>query len=118
VALILVVEDEAPIRELLVALLRTHGHRTSAAANGALALARVGEERPDLVLADVMMPVLSGLELCRRLKADPATAAVPVLLMSAVDARYVDGAGADGFVPKPFELDQLEALIDRWLATG
>jgi CheY-like chemotaxis protein len=82
VALILVVEDEAPIRELLAA----------------------------------MMPVLSGVELCRRLKGDPATAAIPVILMSAVDARHAGEAGADAFVPKPFELDRLEALIDGWLA--
>jgi CheY-like chemotaxis protein len=116
VALILVVEDEAPIRELLVVLLRARGHRVVTAANGALALARVEEERPDLVLADVMMPVMSGLELCQRLKGEPATAATPVILMSAVDARYVVDAGADAFVPKPFELDRLEALIDSWLA--
>src|SRR5207248_3722755 len=116
VALILVVEDEAPIRELLVLLLRAHGHRTATATNGVLALARVEEARPDLVLADVMMPVLGGVELCQRLKADPATAAIPVILMSAVDARHAAGAGADGFVSKPFELDQLEALVDRWLA--
>jgi CheY-like chemotaxis protein len=116
VALILVVEDEQPIRELLVLLLRAHGHRVETAENGALALARVAAERPDLVLADVMMPVMSGVELCQRLKGDPATAGIPVLLMSAVDARHAAGAGADAFVPKPFELDQIDTLVEHWLA--
>ena len=117
-ALILVVEDEAPIRELLVVLLRAHGHRTDTAGNGAQALTRIEAERPDLVLTDLMMPVMGGVELCRRLKGDPATAAIPVILTSAVDARHAAGAGADAFVAKPFELDQVEATIDHWLTAG
>jgi CheY-like chemotaxis protein len=116
VGLILVVEDEPPIRELLAVLLRAQGHRILTAENGAIALTRVAEERPDMVLADVMMPVMSGTDLCRQLKEDPTTAAIPIVLMSAVDARHAAGAGADAFVSKPFELDQIEALVERWVA--
>jgi CheY-like chemotaxis protein len=115
VPLILIVEDEAPIRELLVVLLGAHGYRTATAANGQQALTRIDAERPDLVLTDVMMPVMSGLELCRQLKDDPQTAGIPVILTSAVDARHTIAAGADAFVPKPFDLDRVEALIDSYL---
>ena len=114
--LILIVDDERPIRELLRGTLESLDYRTMLASNGEEALIRVGEDRPDLVLTDVMMPLLGGAELCRRLKADPATAAMPVLLMSAADGALQDASsGADAFIRKPFDLDEVEALIANYL---
>jgi CheY-like chemotaxis protein len=112
---ILIVDDEPPIRELLVTFLSEAGYDTPSAVHGAEALAKVAAARPDLVLADVMMPVLGGVELCRRLKGDPATRGIPVVLMSAV-ARGEPVAGEDAFLRKPFDLDAVEALVARWLA--
>ena len=115
-ALILIVDDERPIRELLTALLRDAGYRTETAANGAEALARIGERRPDLVISDLMMPVLGGADLCRRLKGAPATATLPFVLMSAV--RQDPTAGADALLGKPFDLDAVEAAVRGLLLSG
>ena len=112
---ILIVEDEAPLRELLVDLVADAGYRSVQAIHGRQALTLVEQERPDLVLADVMMPVLNGAELCRILKAQPSTASIPVILMSAAGPALADGAGADAFVDKPFHLNELEALVRRCL---
>jgi CheY-like chemotaxis protein len=114
-ATILIVEDEEPIREIVALVLRDAGHRTFQATHGAQALELVAEEHPDLVISDIMMPVLSGGELCRRLKAEPKTRSIPVILMSAAGCKTADGTGRDAFLAKPFELDELEALVQRWL---
>ena len=114
-ATILVVDDERPVREFLVHALEDQGHRVLQAFHGRHALSIIGTggtERPDIVLADVMMPLVSGIELCQALKADPDTADIPVVLMSAVAPRAALGA-ADAFIGKPFDLDDLEALLDR-----
>ena len=112
---ILIVEDEAPLRELLADLVEDAGYRPLQAIHGREALALIEQEQPDVVLSDVMMPVLNGAELCRILKGQPRTAAIPVILMSAAGPAIADGAGADAFVDKPFELSELEALVRRWL---
>ncbi len=114
-ATILIVDDEAPIREFLAAFLEDAGYRTLGAINGAQALALLAKERPDVVLSDIMMPVLNGAELCRRLKAAADTRSVPVILMSSAGRNAADGAGADAFIAKPFDsLDEVEALVRRW----
>ncbi len=118
-ATILVVDDERPVREFLAQALEANGHQVFQAFHGRHALsliARGGPKRPDLVLSDVMMPLVGGVELCQTLKADPATADIGVVLMSAVAPRVVDGAGADGFIRKPFDLDALDALLEGVLA--
>jgi CheY-like chemotaxis protein len=112
---ILIVEDEAPLRELLADLVEDAGYRALQAIHGRQALALIEQERPDVVLSDVMMPVLSGAELCRILKAQPSTARIPVILMSAAGPAIADGAGADAFVDKPFDLTEVEGLVRRWL---
>lgn len=112
---ILIVDDEAPLRELLADIVEDAGYRAHQALHGREALARVEQERPDLVLADVMMPVLSGAELCRILKAQPSTAPIPVILMSAAGSAIAAGAGADAFLDKPFQVSELVALVRRWL---
>jgi two-component system phosphate regulon response regulator PhoB len=115
VATILVVDDERPVRELLAALLADAGHRVLTAAHGQQALELVAAERPDLVLSDLMMPVLGGADLCRRLKADAAAGATPVILMSSAHARLAQSAGADAFIAKPFDLEAMEAVVRAWL---
>jgi DNA-binding response OmpR family regulator len=114
-AVILVVEDERPVREFLAGALVLDGYRVVQAFHGEHALSLVMGERPDLVIADVMMPLMGGEELCRRLKADPATAAVPVILMSAARPPAARDAPADAFIAKPFDLDTMDALVHALL---
>lgn len=114
-AAILVVDDEEPIRQLLAAVLSDHGYRALLARNGQHALEILSEERPDLVLTDVMMPLLTGTDLCRHLKADPETRGIPVILISGAGREVADGSGADDYLDKPFHLEEVEALVERWL---
>lgn len=116
-ATILIVDDEEPVRDFLAHMLADAGHRTLQAIHGAAALEAIDQERPDLVVSDIMMPVLNGAELCRRLKARAGAPAIPVILMSAAGPRAADGTGADAFIAKPFDLTEMEALVDR-LAPG
>jgi CheY-like chemotaxis protein len=115
VATILIVDDEEPVRELVALLLQDGGYRTLQAIHGAQALELMAKEHPDLVISDVMMPVLGGAELCRRLKAMPETRRIPVILMSSAGRRLADSTGSDAFLAKPFDLTELEALVRRWL---
>ena len=104
---VLVVDDEATNRELLCDLLSIHGYETAEAEDGESALQQVGSCEPDTILLDVMMPGLDGFEVCRRLKADPATAPIPVLLVTALAGRQdrLTGieAGANDFLTKPID---------------
>src|SRR5947209_7634862 len=102
---ILCVDDDESNRFLLGQILRHEGFRVQEAATGGEALL-LAAARPDLVLLDVQLPDLSGFEVCDRLKADPATAAIPVLHLSAVYTEGRDRAqgldrGADGYLTKP-----------------
>jgi two-component system cell cycle response regulator DivK len=113
---VLLVDDDVDIRSILVDVLSDLGLGVAEAGNGAEALASVARERPSLVLLDLMMPVIDGFEVSRRLKADPATRAIPVLALSAGSnrARALE-CGCDDFVAKPFDLDGVEAALRRWL---
>jgi DNA-binding response OmpR family regulator len=114
-AKILVVDDEARNVRLMEALLLPRGYTVVKASNGAEALQQVQQERPDLVLLDVMMPVMDGFEACRRLKANAETRFIPVVLMTALDQveDRVKGieAGADDFLTQPIHRDELLARI-------
>lgn len=112
---ILIVDDEQPVRELLAEVFTAAGHHAIQAAHGRQALELIDGDRPDLVISDVMMPVLGGVELCRRLKAEAGTRAIPVILMSAAGRPVGDGACGDAFIDKPFTLEAVEALVRRWL---
>jgi two-component system, OmpR family, phosphate regulon response regulator PhoB len=115
--LILIVDDEAPLRDFLRIVLEDLGHRVVGAINGLHALTLAAAEPPDLVISDVMMPLMGGVELTRRLKAGEAgDAAVPVILMSAAGPWTTQTAGADAYIDKPFDLGSIEALVARWLS--
>lgn len=110
---VLIVDDEFGLAELVAEILEDKGYRTAIAINGELALARMGERRPDLVLLDLMMPVLDGLETLRRMQADPALASVPVVFMTALP-EALPPRGAPGHaevLQKPFTPDQLFAVV-------
>jgi CheY-like chemotaxis protein len=103
---LLVVDDEVAILEALQDILSVEGYEVLTAANGAEGLKRAGQERPDLILLDMMMPVMDGQEMLRRLKEDPQLKHTPVLVMSAGRVTKAELHG-HRFLAKPFELDDL-----------
>jgi DNA-binding response OmpR family regulator len=109
---ILVVDDEATLRETLVEALELEGYRAISAGDGREALAKFRTEHPDLVLLDLMLPELSGVEVCRILRAESS---VPIVMLTARDSEVdkVVGLelGADDYVTKPFSLRELTARI-------
>jgi len=116
---VLVVDDEGQIRKLVQTFLTKHGYVVTTANDGYEALREVKKERPHLIITDVAMPNLNGLELTRRLRAEAATARLPVIMLSAkkqaddILAGYAQGA--DEYVAKPVELAVLAAKIDLLL---
>ena len=112
---ILVVDDHAPNAEGLRALLTSAGHTVRVARSGEDALRLVAEEIPDLVLLDVMMPGVSGIDVCRELKARCDTRLIPVVLITGSQerARRMEGleAGADDFLTKPIDVQELRTRV-------
>jgi two-component system phosphate regulon response regulator PhoB len=113
--LVLVVEDESAQREVLRYNLEAEGFRVAAAENGDEALLMAAEERPDLIVLDWMLPGVSGIEVCRRLKSRGETRAVPVIMLSArseeVDRVRGLETGADDYVVKPYSVVELMARV-------
>jgi CheY-like chemotaxis protein len=109
---VLVVDDERAIRDFLDDVLTGEGYQVTTASDGQAALTQLATAAPDLVLLDIMMPVLDGREVLRRMRADPALSRVAVLVMSAAaDPGLL--VGVDRFLPKPFDLDGLLAAIEE-----
>ena len=112
---VLVVEDEPDIRRLIVLHLERDGFRCRTAANGPDALREVKAAAPDLVVLDLMLPELDGLEVCRRLRSDASTAGVPIIMLTAksdeVDRVVGLEIGADDYVSKPFSPKELVARV-------
>jgi DNA-binding response OmpR family regulator len=116
---ILIVEDEAPIRMGLSAAMSRLGYRVITAENGGDALLKAADNHPDLIITDIMMPVIDGLELKNRLKADPELATIPLIYLSARTSTEDKVAGirggADDYLTKPFDLDELTARVEAVL---
>jgi two-component system phosphate regulon response regulator PhoB len=119
---ILVVDDDPFIRELLTMKFRNAGYEVDAAEDGAAGLAAAFACPPDIILLDWMMPRLSGPETCLRLRAAPATANVPVILLTAkaqeADMQAGFAAGASDYALKPFSPRELVARVNETLGLG
>jgi CheY-like chemotaxis protein len=111
---ILVVDDEATIRGLVAGVLEDEGYGVLQACHGAQALALALQELPDLVLTDLMMPVMNGADLVRQLKNNAATRRVPIVLMTAAGRAAAEEHDVDAVLTKPFELDALLALVTHY----
>jgi DNA-binding response OmpR family regulator len=112
---VLIVEDEPDIRRLVVLTLEREGFRCRAAATGTEALREVKAKVPDLVVLDLMLPEVDGLEVCRRLRADRVTATLPIIMLTAkadeVDRVVGLEMGADDYLVKPFSPRELAARV-------
>jgi DNA-binding response OmpR family regulator len=117
---VLLAEDDADIRDLVTFKLREAGYEVRAFEDGLTALASAREDQPDLAVLDIMMPGMSGLDVCRELRADPATSEVPVILLTAraqeSDIENGFAAGADDYVVKPFSPRELAMRVHEVLA--
>ena len=108
---ILIVEDDRDLRFVIRMVLERAGYDVEEASNGVAALESIDTQPPDLIIADLTMPVMSGVELVAQIRSNPATASIPIVLLS---GRQVDSATserADAVVMKPFEPDHLLASI-------
>ncbi|MBV8083354.1 MAG: response regulator [Chloroflexi bacterium] len=112
---VLVVDDEVGIRALLVALLSDEGHDVIAAGDGRSALTLAEQERPDLLLLDIMLPALDGREVYRKVREIEGLERLPVIFMSAAALPPVSEPST-AFVSKPFELDRLLTCVANMLA--
>ena len=115
---ILVIDDEPDIVKLVSKILEARGHRVTTGHNGEEALASIDRDRPDVIVLDLNLPKVDGFEVCRRLKSNPATKAIPVVMLTAAyvtvdDATRGLGLGADEYVVKPFLKDVLVHNVER-----
>ena len=113
---VLVVDDEAPIRDILGFYLKRAGYQVLTADHGLSALAEMGRSRPDLIISDLRMPEMPGDEFCKRVKSDPATQDIYFIILSALDgtASRIGGLalGADDMISKPFHAQEVLAKVD------
>jgi CheY-like chemotaxis protein len=114
---VLIVDDEFGLADITADLLTEDGYDVALAINGKLGLASLAVRRADIVLTDLMMPVMDGPEMIRRMRADPRFAAIPTILMTALPEAIPAGAGAmhDAVLVKPFSMAELRATLWRLL---
>ena len=119
-ARILVVDDEEPIRKLLLRFLTRRGYLVECAEDGAQGLKLAAERRPDLVITDINMPIMDGIEMISRLRATEVERVLPVVLLTATkglgDSEFQAASGADAFVLKPVAMAELLATVELLLA--
>ncbi len=121
---ILLIDDDPDFVEAVKVIVENGGYQVNVAYDGEEGLEAVAAEKPDLIVLDVMMPVMNGHECCAKLKADPATAKIPVILLTAVADRVTTStythrdmleSDAEDYMPKPVEPQELLKLIKNWL---
>lgn len=116
---ILIVDDVRTDRELIGKVVTSAGHQPEYASDGEEAITRAKEIKPAMIFMDVVMPNLNGFNACRKLKSDPATANIPVVLVTSKgtdsDKFWGKKQGADDHVPKPFSPDMLLGIIKRYV---
>jgi twitching motility two-component system response regulator PilH len=116
---VLVVEDSVAQREMITDLLRGSGLTVTVASDGVEALEKIQGQRPDLVVLDIVMPRMNGYEVCRRLKADPKTQHVPIVMCSSkgeeFDRYWGMKQGADAYIAKPFQPTELVGTVKQLL---
>ena len=114
---VLVVDDEPEIVQYVEHVLRRLGHEAIGAGNGEEAVQKALKDPPDLIILDVMMPIIDGFTVCRRLRRDPATSRARIVMLSANTVRSSnewEDAGADAYLPKPFgALALMDAVLGR-----
>ncbi len=119
-ARILVIDDDADFLQMIRILLEQSGHQAVLSPDGVDGLAKASSTSPDLAIVDVMMPEVNGYEICRRLRGDPATASIPILILTArgqpVDRQAALDAGADDYMAKPVTVTGLRECINKLLA--
>jgi len=121
---VLLVDDDPDFVEAIKVIVESGGYDVRVAYDGAEGLEAVAKDKPDLIVLDVMMPVMNGHETCARLKADPATKSIPIILLTAVADRVTTStythrdmleSEAEDYMPKPVEPAELLSLIKSWL---
>ena len=117
---VLVVEDSIAQREMITELLKGSGLTVSIAGDGVEALESLQDQKPDLVVLDIVMPRMNGYEVCRRLKSDPTTQKVPVVMCSSkgeeFDRYWGMKQGADAYIAKPFQPKELVGTVKQLLS--
>lgn len=117
---VLIVEDDRISQKMVRDALRAAGYETDEVDSGELALQRVAEGTPDLIIMDIRLPGMDGLETTRRLKADPGTAAIPIVAVTAhvmpEDESLIRDAGCDAYMPKPIRFSALLGVVRDLLA--
>jgi CheY-like chemotaxis protein len=118
---ILVVDDDPRLLHIVQMYLGIEGYEVRTAANGEEGLREIGQARPDLIILDIMMPGMDGLEACRRIRGNPETADIPVLMFSALsgddDVERARVAGANHLITKPFNLVGLGSVVRSFFAS-
>lgn len=116
---VLVVEDSVTQREMITDLLKGSGLTVTVASDGVEALEKIQGHRPDLVVLDIVMPRMNGYEVCRRLKADPKTQHLPIVMCSSkgeeFDRYWGMKQGADAYIAKPFQPTELVGTVKQLL---
>ena len=114
---VMVVDDSVTLREMIADLLKGRGLNVTVASDGVEALEQIKTNRPDLVVLDIVMPRMNGYEVCRRLKSDPKTQSLPVVMCSSkseeFDRYWGMKQGADAYIPKPVDQEQLLQTVKQ-----
>ncbi|HET9849316.1 MAG TPA: response regulator [Candidatus Dormibacteraeota bacterium] len=114
---ILIVEDDPTIRSMMRQMLERAGYKITEAEHGAVALQRIAQAQPDLVTTNIMMPVVDGPALIRRLRSNPDTMSLPILVVSGLPEAAEYSREANGFLVKPFVQDQLLTVVSSMIGS-